>query len=220
MAVPISVCHHLKDCQSEISLKFVETGEVVKIDTIPLDGFVADDDGWEEEHHRGTAHRSKHYNVHLHPPGAQQGHPGLGLFGREREEGKAGETFCTQKQRMNLAEQNQKNLFKIPKHLLWFQCDGFGHNTDTNLVITSLVIVLYNTITEQRRSDFSFPAFWAWKKLVSSPCSVGFRFSVQRYTTWHHETFKVPSAFLTPALLLTPITVAGTSCSIYIGSVV
>lgn len=50
-------------------------------------------------------------------------------------------------------------------------------------------------------------------------CFVGLRFNVQRYLTRHHESFKVPSAFLTPALLSTPITVAGTSCSVSIRSV-
>ena len=56
----------------------------------PLDGLVADDDGWEEEDHWGTAHRSEHYDVHLHPPGPQRGLHGLWHWETEREEEGAG----------------------------------------------------------------------------------------------------------------------------------
>lgn len=58
-----------------------------KSDIQPLDGLVADDDGGEEEDNWGTAHRSKHYDVHLHPPRPQQGHHGVYHLEKKRRRG-------------------------------------------------------------------------------------------------------------------------------------
>lgn len=80
----------------------MKLGRGQKSDIQPLDGLVADDDGWEEEDNWGTAHRSKYYNVHLHPPGPQQRHHGLcHLERKEKKKRGQEEEIWMQKRRNN-----------------------------------------------------------------------------------------------------------------------
>lgn len=81
----------------------MKLGRGQKSDIQPLDGLVADDDGWEEEDNWGTAHRSKYYNVHLHPPGPQQRHHGLCHLERKekKKRGQEEKEIWMQKRRNN-----------------------------------------------------------------------------------------------------------------------
>lgn len=168
---------------------------------LPLDSLVADDDGWEEEDNWGTAHRGENYNVHLPPPWPPQGHHGLCHLETER--------------RGQQEERGEDTIKKsiIRTNALWLH---LRHIAGFCLVFWSLVsgstLQQHNNETEL---DFS-PLLSELRCSCVLTRSLGLRCNVQRYPTRHHESFKVLSAFPTPALLSTPITVAGTACSFHI----
>lgn len=126
----------------------------------PLDGLVADDDGREKEDNWGTAHRSKHYNVHLHPPGPQR-HYGIFHLDKKRR-GARGERCGSRRKEWIKSVQNKK------KHNYDYTAHHFRQNPDSSLVIRVLVIVLYNIITGQHGGDF-LPCSLSWEDAVSSP---------------------------------------------------
>lgn len=98
----VRICHRFT---SEIRVRKISMkwGRRQKSDIQPLDGLVAYDDGWEEENDWGTAHRSKYYNVHLHPPGPHQRHHGLCHFERkEKKKGQEKTEVWMQKKRISI----------------------------------------------------------------------------------------------------------------------